>query len=274
LNGCTLTPEDNEKIKDYISNLEINFKKSKHQINNEEIISNVKAVPFNDNQYLADLDSLIDKYTTDINNETVLDEFKLLISKINKSEVKDVIYQIKRLKEEYEEIHNCSQLQESYHFLNKVQIKKMIKFLMTIIDYASYIVNKNKIEKPSKKKKIITASKKISNLQYCAKDETLMVVSVNPEKIIGAKVIWSFNRKYRDLVKYTSDEGFDVKGTTLINGTSAISKKIRKPEVFLKQFMHGTKLKQDKDFIKIVGREKTTNYRFNSDMILLITYNP
>jgi hypothetical protein len=76
-----------------------------------------------------------------------------------------------------------------------------------------------------RKKKPVSMEKKLSRLQFLKEYDDYDIVSINPEKIVGADELWVFNVRYDILQVYRSidDNGLDVKGTTILNYDPDIS---------------------------------------------------
>ena len=120
-----------------------------------------------------------------------------------------------------------------------------------------------------RRKKIVTKDKQVAKLNYQKDYAPFNLVSINPEKIIGANVLFVFNTKYRTFGIYHSEDGLTVKGSTLqnFNPEKSVSKTIRKPEEFLPQC--GAKIKTQKLFDDIRSKEKVLTGRINKDTIIL-----
>lgn len=119
-----------------------------------------------------------------------------------------------------------------------------------------------------RKKKPVTKDKAVAKLNYLNDYPPLGLVSLNPEKLIGATIAVLFNTKYRKIQIYVS-EGLSVKGSTLkdFDAEQSYSKTVRKPEEFLKT------LTTAKKAVKLVSELKTARQdvtgRVNKDTIIL-----
>lgn len=168
-------------------------------------------------------------------------------------------------------------------FINDAQIKegygtklKLYQKIYTnmISDCDRYLNNKKavKVRKP-RAVKMKTSADIVKNVKYQAADAALKLVSVDPQKIIGASQLWVYNTKYRTLGVYTSNaaKGFSVKGTTLTGYDPAVSvaKKLRKPDEQIKAFFQQGKVALRSFLPNIKTAEIKLNGRLGVDTILL-----
>lgn len=144
-----------------------------------------------------------------------------------------------------------------------------------IVDCDKLLENKKALPKTRKprKLKVKTPADLVKKLKYLAKDTSLNVSSIDPQKIIGATQLWVFNTKYRMLGVYntSSSRGFSVKGTTILNfdPEKSIARKLRKPEEQLKSFASQGKVGLRTFLTNIKAKDSKLNGRINSDTILL-----
>lgn len=166
---------------------------------------------------------------------------------------------------------NDAQVKEGYG--TKLKLYQKI-FSNMISDCDRYLNNKKavKVRKP-RAVKLKTSADVVKNVKYQAADAALKLVSVDPQKIIGATQLWVYNTKYRTLGLYTSNapKGFSVKGTTLTgyDAEVAVAKKLRKPEEQLKAFFQQGKVALRSFLPNIKTAEIKLNGRIGVDTILL-----
>ena len=120
-----------------------------------------------------------------------------------------------------------SHLKPKYH-------KKMMDFYGIIVDDLHRIIKNSTAQRKPRKKKTLSAARLIKKLKYQQEFNDLKLVSVNPEKIIGANELWVFNTRYNRLGVYravNSVRGFSVKGCTIqhYDETESVQKTARKP---------------------------------------------
>ena len=81
----------------------------------------------------------------------------------------------------------------------------------------------------------MSATRLVKSLKYQQEFSELKLVSINPEKIIGATELWVFNTRYNRLGVYravNSVRGFSVKGCTIqhFDENESVQKTARKPK--------------------------------------------
>jgi len=160
---------------------------------------------------------------------------------------------------------------ESYDYLGKSGVKKLIKLYQSIIDSAKMIIKSAKANKPTRRKKSTPLSKQVEKLRYCKTDKNLKIASVNPTEIVGAKIVWAYNTKARKIIRYQAQDesGISVKGTTLVNIAEASRQKtLRKPEEQIKLFK-GTKRSWENAFKSIKSIDTKVTPRFNENIVIL-----
>ena len=165
------------------------------------------------------------------------------------------------------------QIVESYEHLSEGQLEGRIALYTSIIDDAStYGQLVKKVRKPRKKKKI-PVEKQIKNLKFQKEDKEMKLVSIKPEKIVGAAELWTYNTKYKLLTVLRSSDtmGLQVKGTSIINydeNSSETKRTGRKSDYFVKSVMTGGKVA----LRKIMSESKydaLLGHRINENTILL-----
>ena len=112
-------------------------------------------------------------------------------------------------------------------------------------------------------------------MNYKITDTEYHLTSVNPELIVGAMQLWSFNTKTKEITKYEAEDraGLGVKGTTIQNfGKYSASKKIgNKTEYFLDRIQEGGKIVLSKVLDEINTKSSKPTGRINEHTILLRT---
>jgi hypothetical protein len=164
------------------------------------------------------------------------------------------------------------QLKEAYSHMTKKQLKERIVFINKIIEDAQrYGDNKKKTRAP-RKPRTVSIEKKLKNLKFQKEDKTFKIASVNPEKIIGAQELWTFNTKYKTLSVFRALDrgGLQIKGTTLIgyDEQNSFTKRTgRKPEEYVKKVLDGGKLVLRKVMEGL--KDAPLAFRINENTILL-----
>ena len=170
--------------------------------------------------------------------------------------------------------HVDKQLIEGYAHLTKVQARDRAVFYMKLIDDCERFADVAKKQKAPRRKKAVPVEKKLKNLKFQPESKEYKLVSIKPEKIIGAGELWIFNTKYRTLTAfYAADvHGLEVKGTTIENYDVSKSKTYRigrKTEQHVATALKGAKRAVSKmlEELKTVGLQ----HRINENTILLRT---
>lgn len=166
---------------------------------------------------------------------------------------------------------------EAYSHMNKRQINSVIKTLEGIINEAESFSVANKAKRVVRKKKVHSADKQVSKLQFKREDTDFKIASVDPTAVVGAMRLFAFNTKSRELIEYVSlrREGFEVKGTSLQHFDVDTSRKIklRKPEEILPIALTKTPRQVDNAWSKLKTKTSPANGRFNRDIVLLRILN-
>jgi hypothetical protein len=164
------------------------------------------------------------------------------------------------------------QLIEGYSHLTRIQVRDRAAFYMKLIVDCERFSDVAKKQKTPRRKKVVPVEKKLKGLKFQQESKEYKLVSIKPEKIIGAAELWAFNTKYRTLTVFNAAERstLDVKGTTIINYNEATSKTYRvgrKTEQHIATALKGAKRAVSKmlEELKTVGLQ----HRINENTILL-----
>ena len=171
----------------------------------------------------------------------------------------------------------CDQAVEAYSHLTKVELRKRVKLLNTILDDLKRYQTNSKTVRKTRTKKPVAATKQVAKIKFLKESPEFKLVSINPAAVIGAKRLFVFNVKTRTLSEYVSSgpAGFTVKGTTLQgwDDTTSRSKKLRKPEDILPTVLSKTARQIDNAWKKLTTKDASPNGRLNEDTILLRALN-
>lgn len=187
---------------------------------------------------------------------------------------------VKTLHEHYEADQETYNIDLSQKRLPKTYKEVSTKF-KTFADDVMEILNtqlvvaknvKSSTRKP-RKKKAIPNSKLVAKMTYLKQDDSIGMVSINPESIIGAKTLIVFNTKTRKFGIFNSidENGLSVKGTTITNfiEDKSTCKTLRKPKEQLSELISGNKRKTEKTFNEINAVETSLKGRINDSVLLL-----
>ena len=162
-------------------------------------------------------------------------------------------------------------LLEAWSHLKPKYHKKMMDFYGVIVDDLDRIIKNSTAQRKPRKKKTLSAARLIKKLKYQPEFSDLKLVSVNPEKIIGANELWVYNTRYKTLGVYhavNSVRGLSVKGCTIqhFDEDTTTQKTARKPQDVLSVL---TKRSLKKQLNNMKTKEQPLTGRINAQTILL-----
>lgn len=161
---------------------------------------------------------------------------------------------------------------EAYSAYTPKRLKNLVSCLSNLVADAKRIDKNQAATRKPRKKRSLTADKKVAKINYMKSYSDLKLQSINPEKIIGCEQLWVYNVKTKKLGVYNSfdSSGISVKGSTLTNyAESSICKTLRKPEEILPRLISGGKMILKKIMGEVNTKPSKLNGRINKDTILL-----
>jgi hypothetical protein len=162
---------------------------------------------------------------------------------------------------------------EGYSHIPKRRLNFLVKLYEELItECVKYLNTNQSVVRKKRKKKLKTPEQIVKKFKFQVECNDLNIKSLSPEKIIGAKELWTYNTKNKKLSHFISTvEGFSVKGTTLLNfeEEQSLEKVIRKPKEIIQEFETITKTRAKKLFEELSTKEKLCNGRFNENTIIL-----
>jgi hypothetical protein len=168
---------------------------------------------------------------------------------------------------------NEPQLKEAYRYLSKPQLRKRIEFLNMIIEHAERYGNVTKKTRAPRKPRTVSLEKKLKHFKYQKEDNGFKIASINPEKIVGAQELWTFNTKYKVVTVFRAlDRGGLQINRSSITGydekTSSSKGCGRKPEIVLDKLQNGGKIVLRK-LMDELKTDKPLQLRINENTILM-----
>jgi hypothetical protein len=165
------------------------------------------------------------------------------------------------------------QLKEAYRYLNKKELKDRIIFFNKLIEDAKRYGDVTKKTRAPRKPRAVSMDKKLKHFKCQKEDNTYKIASVNPEKIIGAQELWTFNTKYKIVTVFRAlDRGGLQINRSSITGydeTTSFSKSVgRKPEVVLDKLQKGSKIVLRK-LMDELKTDKPLQARINENTVLM-----
>ena len=161
--------------------------------------------------------------------------------------------------------------QEAYSHLKPNHQKKLMDFYGLIVDDLDRVIKNATAQRKPRKQKTHSAERLVGKLKYQEEFKKLKLVSINPEKIIGATELWVFNTRYNRLGVYravNSVRGFSVKGCTIqhFDENESVQKTARKP----KEALNVLNKRSLKAMLKnMKTKEQPLTGRINAQTILL-----
>lgn len=223
------------------------------------------------NDFIADLDGMLDNNPTDFSMYAILQsaQFPANLSMRVADHYRPIMEEISDAIDKKD-----PQLVEGYSRYSRKELKELLALYTGIVeDCEKHSGNIRKARKP-RKKKAISAEKKLKNFQYQKEDASFKISSVNPESILGAQELWTFNTKSKVLSVFRAVDrgGLGVKSTAIIGYDPATSqsKKIgRKTDEILNSVQTSGKVTLRKLFDTINTDSLKFVDRLNSNTILL-----
>ena len=161
---------------------------------------------------------------------------------------------------------------ESYRNFTAAQLKGLHAVYENIVADAEAWTDAKVSERKPSAKRAKPASSLVKRLQYQTAFAELKLTSVNPEKIVGAGHVWTYDTKTRRLTWFHAKDadGLTVKGTTLLNFDPALSgtKTLRKPALTIPAIL-GTQRSAEKAFESLKVKAVVPNGRVNGRTILV-----
>jgi len=163
-------------------------------------------------------------------------------------------------------------LAEGYSYTKEQHKERSTFYTSVVSDAEKYSSNTKKKNVQIRKPRPVSLDKKLKNVKYLKESKEFKLVSIAPEKLVGAQEFWLFNTRYKTAtVFYALDRGgLDVKGVTITKYDENKSKTFRfgrKADDLLTKLQNGGKRVLDKLMKELnVG---ALQKRINEDTILL-----
>jgi hypothetical protein len=190
------------------------------------------------------------------------------------------IKRYQRLLDEYIEVQGGKdeQLNEGYSKLGKMQIRYAINVVEAIIAELNGYISLKKTTKKVRAKKAVPVEKVVARLKHCKafKDDALKLelVGLSPIKLHQSTEAFVYDTAKRKIIWLVADDYSKclmVKGNTVIgfDKKKSVSKTVRKPAEFLKEFMSASRPATRKAIEGIKAVTAIPNGRFNENMVIL-----
>jgi hypothetical protein len=197
----------------------------------------------------------------------------LIRNEVKPTITKKIAEHFKSLLKELKDVETDEQLKESYNHLTKRELTKLREQIESMIASCEVACAITKAARKPRAKKVKAPSVVVKNIKYMKEDPALGLVSMPAEKLVDSSEVWIFNTKVRRLFRYSALQGskISVKGTTLtgFDPEKSGGKKLRKPEVQLKDVSHMTSRPLTKLYNEIKAVASKATGRINEDCIIL-----
>jgi len=256
------TPE--EKFEQYLNGLPVLVHKA-----DEVEVQN--STPRNRlSEFLPDFEEAVDKLDPDFNTYEYLTSRN--VPMVYAQRIADYYQdQLDEIKSALDK--SCKQCVEAYSHMKKTQLAFFAKYLLNIIDDCVRYIGNNKKERKPRKTKAKKPEQILKHFQYKERDDTLKLISSDPQNILGATQLFALNTSYNVLTIHVAKEGgFGVHRTSITNFDAAASKAKRvgkKLQPVIDAILQGNK-KQRENCLNLVSTDFiAVNGRINKDTILL-----
>lgn len=165
------------------------------------------------------------------------------------------------------------QLKEAYRHMTRNKLKERITLFNNLIEDAERYGDVTKKTRAPRKPRAVSVEKLLKNLKYQKEDNTFKIASINPEKIIGAQELWTFNTKYKIVTVFRAIDrgGLQVKGTSIFGydeKTSMSKGTGRQAEIVLDKIPKTGKIGLKK-MMEELKTDKQLQSRINDSTILI-----
>ena len=188
--------------------------------------------------------------------------------KPKKSDCKSIFDTCCKFRDELDEVivDRNPDLIEGYSYLTMSKIKKLREFI------DSLCVDIEKYSTITRKKKKLTPERMLRKFKYReALDDATGVLSFDPNKLFTVKTFVAFNVKTNEFFYYTTDNKFEIKGTTLIgfDEEASYSQKVgRKLDDFILYVASSGAAKAGQFLKEITTKKNKCTGRFNLNTML------
>lgn len=136
---------------------------------------------------------------------------------------------------------------ELYYGIPKAEMQRMLNFFSTLISDLERYGSVKKALRKQRKPRALSVEKKLKHFKYLKEAKDYKVVSINPEKILGAQELWMFNTSSRTLTVFRALDraGLSVKRASIIGydeKTSMTKRTGRKTQEVIDSCVNGGKL--------------------------------
>ena len=179
--------------------------------------------------------------------------------------------------QEYKDCYDktCEQAVEAYSHLTRIEIKRRIDVLRSMVEDLEKIKSATKATRTTRARKPKAVDKQVARVKYQKEDNIYKLVSIDPIKLVSSHRLYTFNTKTRRLTYYFTDatNGFEISGTSIknfdIEASNTITLRANTVGDILKVVLTKSQTQISKTLEAIKTKPSTPNGRLNEDTILL-----
>ena len=170
-----------------------------------------------------------------------------------------------------------NQMAEGYQFLDGYQKQRLIEFFEGLAarcdDFLGMKKRAKSAERKPRVKKALSVQKQVAAVKFLKECPEFGLVSINPQDVVGAMTLWTYNIAYKQLSFYRASDrtGFKVKGMALVNYDEDLSKmqSLRKPQETLKEVLTFSDRDLPTIMPKLTTKDGKANGRFHQKTLIL-----
>jgi len=169
------------------------------------------------------------------------------------------------------EISYEADVKEAYRWITNSRFKKIINFYDEFLKELDNYIKLNATRRTKQVKKP-SIQKMVAKVKYLKESKELGIVSLNPDKIVGASMAVLFNEKTRKIAIFNAMDrgGLQIKGTSIFNYDEKTSMmKTVRSYVNMQEFAQKPKTGINNDFKDLTTKETPANSRINIDTLIL-----
>jgi hypothetical protein len=182
----------------------------------------------------------------------------------------------KRRQAEFEEVvaGKDAQLVEAYGYLNKIQVRNVLKFCEAVINDCGAYVQIKKVERKPRKIKAVPPEKRAAKFKHIVEFAELKLKGLPAASLVNKSEAWLYDTKKRKLIHVVADEytkEFTIKSNSIIGFSTAetLQKTVRKPVEILKAMGAAGKPAARKIYKDLTTTETPFNGRGTENLIIL-----
>lgn len=135
----------------------------------------------------------------------------------------------------------------AYRAYTKRRVEMLLMYYRGLVAGAlKFQDNAKRTRKANRKPRTVSVEKMIKHLKFQKNDQEYKLVSIDPQQILAAQELWTFNTKTRMLTVYRAQDasglGIKTVSVTGFNESTSGSKRLRKPEQVLPKVLSGGKV--------------------------------